>query len=1177
MRTLLFLPLLALAGAAWADDPAPDPSKLPFERLLQGDDEKAAAALQLKIASLEGADQYVEAARAAEELAALRARVQGADHWQAHDARLKVATLKTIGGLGKEERAEVRQADAVTRQADNLRAQGKYADAQPLYEKALAIYRKALGEDHPDTATAYNKVAVNLNAQGKHAAAQPLYEKALAIKRKALGEEHRETATGYNNLAYNLNAQGKYAEAQPLYEKALAIRRKALGEEHSDTALGYNNLAANLNAQGRFAEAQPLFEKSLAIWRKALGEEHPNTAAGYNNLAFNLHAQGRYAEAQPLLEKALAIRRKALGEEHPDTAAGYNNLAGNLQHQGKYAEAQPLFEKSLAILRKALGELHPQTAAGYNNLAYNLNYQGKYAEAQPLYEKALAIWRKALGEEHPQIATGYTNLAENLNAQGKYAKAQPLFEKALAIRRKALGEDHPETARGYNNLAFNLNGQARYAEAQPLYEKCLAIHRKALGEDHPDTALGSRNLAFNLNAQGKYAEALTILERATRSYECCRLTGAHGLDRSVASGGNSPYPLTAVLRARLGRPEAWAALERDLARGLLDQVAQRGPSGLRPGEQRTRLALTERLDAIRPRLLFLLTRPQRSDVERKELDDLGDERRKLETDLADLAAALSQREVAALDDVRKALSADAALVAWIDVSHPGIEEHWACVVRATGDPVWERLPGSGPEKKWTSQDKAFPERLRLALIGDQTTPPASTAEVAALARDLRAQRLAPVDKHLKGVKTLFVVPVNAMSGVPVELLADGYRVSYVPSGTFLARLEDRPRPVGDRVLALGDPRFDLDSDKPRPAPVALPPGGLLVTQVLPTGTAAAARIIPGDVLLTYAGTDLKDSDQLEQLTRDKASEKTVEVTVWRDGKTGVRSVASGRLGVVLDKTPAPEAIAARRQADHLLASVRGDVWKELPGTRIELARLTALFGPERVTVLADVHATEPALEALRTGDRLKEFRYLHFATHGEANHVSAFQSQLILVQDKAARQAMPRAGQPTLDGKLTAREVLEFWQLDAELVTLSACETALGRVGGGDGQLGFAQAFLTAGSRSVCLSLWKVDDAATALLMDRFYQNLTGQRQELKGSLGKAEALAEAKAWLRTLSLAEATQRLGTITDGVGRGKDQPALKVAPPAADPKADPREARPFAHPRYWAAFVLIGDPN
>src|SRR5262249_5577845 len=163
--------------------------------------------------------------------------------------------------------------------------------------------------------------------------------------------------------------------------------------------------------------------------------------------------------------------------------------------------------------------------------------------------------------------------------------------------------------------------------------------------------------------------------------------------------------------------------------------------------------------------------------------------------------------------------------------------------------------------------------------------------------------------------------------------------------------------------------------------------------------------------------------------------------------------------------------------------------------------------------------------------------------------------------------AVRHAGQPTLDGYLTAREVLEFWKLDADLVTLSACETALGRPGGGDGHLGFAQAFLTAGSRSVCLSLWKVDDAATALLMDRFYQNLTGQRPGLKASLGKAEALAEAKGWLRNLSLEEATRQLGTITDGVARGKGQEPLKVVPPEAGPLPGPKEGKPFAHPRYW----------
>ena len=154
---------------------------------------------------------------------------------------------------------------------------------------------------------------------------------------------------------------------------------------------------------------------------------------------------------------------------------------------------------------------------------------------------------------------------------------------------------------------------------------------------------------------------------------------------------------------------------------------------------------------------------------------------------------------------------------------------------------------------------------------------------------------------------------------------------------------------------------------------------------------------------------------------------------------------------------------------------------------------------------------------------------------------------------------------------------MEYWKLDAELVTLSACQTGLGRDGGGDGLLGFAQAFLLAGSRSVCLSLWEVDDSATALLMDRFYRNLLGKREGLTGPMPKAAALAEAKKWLRNLTQDEVAQRLATLTDGVIRGKGQKAIAVAAPQVAAKDDPKQVKPFDHPRYWAGFILIGDPN
>jgi CHAT domain-containing protein len=125
--------------------------------------------------------------------------------------------------------------------------------------------------------------------------------------------------------------------------------------------------------------------------------------------------------------------------------------------------------------------------------------------------------------------------------------------------------------------------------------------------------------------------------------------------------------------------------------------------------------------------------------------------------------------------------------------------------------------------------------------------------------------------------------------------------------------------------------------------------------------------------------------------------------------------------------------------------------------------------------------------------------------------------------------------------------------------------------------VGFAQALLLAGSRSVCLSLWMVDDAATALLMDRFYQNLLGRRAGLEAPLPKAGALAEAKAWLRNLTQGEAVQRTAQLMQGVARGKDRPALPLLSAAPEAAAPAKETRPYAHPYYWAAFVLLGDPD
>src|SRR5262249_27274441 len=126
------------------------------------------------------------------------------------------------------------------------------------------------------------------------------------------------------------------------------------------------------------------------------------------------------------------------------------------------------------------------------------------------------------------------------------------------------------------------------------------------------------------------------------------------------------------------------------------------------------------------------------------------------------------------------------------------------------------------------------------------------------------------------------------------------------------------------------------------------------------------------------------------------------------------------------------------------------------------------------------------------------------------------------------------------------------------------------------GFLGLGQALLSRGARSVVVSLWKVDDTATALLMARFYQNLLGKRPGLDKPMPRALALREAKVWLLNLSRAEAQRLVEQLPDAGPRGT-RPELSPLPEAPKPAPPGPVDRPYAHPYYWAAFILIGDPS
>jgi tetratricopeptide (TPR) repeat protein len=1232
--------LIATVGSSsLGQTPAPPNPKPTAPGLIKltGEDEKRAKELDEQIDMAMKTDRWDEAIARALELVALRTRVQGPTHFEVVNAEWRLKTMRRMGMMPHDDRVAYQSGVTASEQARILSDQGKYSEAQPLYEKSLKINRRLLTDLNPETVLSLSNLAGNLNDQGKYAQALPLYEKALELSTRLLTEMHLGTAAAYNNLAYNLYAQGKYTRAQPLYEKALEISRGLLGDLHLDIAATYNNLGANLGAQGKYGQAQPLYEKAIGIYRRLLTERHPltassysnlasnltaqgkyaqalplyekaleidrcvltdlhpDTATGYNGVAFNLYAQGQYALAQPLFEKALEIRRLLLTDDHPLTANSYNSVASNLSNQGKYAQAQPLYEKALQIRCRLLTDLHPDTAGSYNNVAHNLRLQGKFDQAQPLYEKAVEITRGLLTDDHPLTALAYNNLAGNLESQGKFVPAQAFFEKALEIRRRVLTESHPDTAASYNNVAGNLESQGKYVAAQALYEKAVEINRRVLMDDHPGTANSYTNLAHNLNAQGKYLEARDQWRRAVQRLDSARLRVAFtGMERAAAK--NSARPSLAAVLARLAQPgEAWQALEEDLGRGLLDELAARQDRRLAP-EERARLrevtSTLERLDKLvesTPKGLDQVERanPFEALKRQRELASiaLGEFQTKLVKDHGPLAG-----QVASLSEIQAALPADAALVAWVDLVPRGPSaddpdgEHWGVVVRSRGIPAWVPIVGTGPGGLWTKDDTGLAARVRTEL---RRRPGASPADLRPPVERLRTQRLEPLAKAMSTMadglppaRRLIVLPSGAMAGIPVEaLLASGdtRSVSYAPSATVFKYLREQPRPGRHAgLLALGDPVYERPDTSSEPKP--LPAHGLLVNVVMPGSNAATHGLKAGDVLLAYNGTALNKKDDLKVVAE---GDKLVGVEIWRDGQMARRELAPSKLGVVLDPRAAREAIAEQRKLQQVLAAARsgGDDFSPLPGTRREIEAIARLFrSDDRPTrALLGTDASEPELDRIASAGELRRFGFIHLATHGVIDESIPQRSAVILTQSNLPDpldQVLNH--KPVFDGRLSVREIQRSWDLKADLVTLSACETALGHESGGEGFVGFTQALLMSGARSVCLSLWKVDDKATSLLMTRFYQNLLGKRSGLSTAMPKADALTEAKQWLRNLTADQVDGELAALE----RGEVRPLTREKGAHARKEALASKSstiRSYEHPYFWAAFVLVGDPD
>ena len=949
-----------------------------------------------------------------------------------------------------------------------------------------------------------------------------LLDQQLTILKRIMGDEHPEVATALSNLGGALTMTGDFEEAEQLQRESLAMTIELLGNEHPDVASTLNNLAMLWYRQQDLKEAERLYRDALALSRKLLGNEHPDIATMLINLATVVRENFDDAGADLLLREALVINRKAYGNEHIIIARDLAILAGFLHFGGDNAAAEPLYREALAMYRRLDGDENASVAMTLRGLARVLEYKGNFEEAETLYREALDIYRGLLGEEHPAVIGNLLALGELLQKKGDFAEAELVVREALMLHRKLRGADNPSVAISLGVLAELLRAKGDYEAAEPLFHEVIAIHRANGGNVQFIVEVRLTQLARLLEEKGDYV-------------------GAERLEREVASiarvvhGDDEPglaFSLThcAELQQATGN---YASAESTFSQAAIvyEAARLRAGSGYTPatfheaspyrGLACTRLAMGE----------FTGAWPA---AER----DLG---RKL-ADLLSSAGhrSLTSSEAAEEDSLKMALGTmeselyvfrEAAITDTTAATRDCVAEARNQLIDAKAN--WGRFQHMITNKYPVSEGRAFPlERVQAVLDG-------RTAIVGWLDVKERKDEFVSWGYVIREQGSVVWERVGTSTGPstsPFERMRDFRAVLTNATGTA-SDIEDNTKEIwNERIGPLSHALAEVENIVviPSGAMLGIPVEVLIDGEGVPFGERYVVSYAPSATVYTWLAEHVASRDGSAALLMGDPpyNESHLEPVA--------AEVASATLRGVAEDGALYRGVLAGNEKD--LAQL-----PRLPGTRKEVTAVSGMFAESNP--LVGSQATEQELVRLASSGALRQYDVLHFATHALADDQRPDRSALILSQvDLPDKLEAAMAGERIYDGVVTVKEILREWELDAELVTLSGCQTALGKAAGGEGYIGLAHAFLQVGARSLLVSLWDVEDKATSLLMQRFYENYTGSYDDDRlGQRGepmpKATALAEAKRWLRS------------YTDSAEWGP----------------------PYAHPYYWAGFILIGDPS
>lgn len=965
------------------------------------------------------------------------------------------------------------------------------AGALTVEEKVIEQYKSKGDTVQKNFSTALANAGLYASKCGNSPLAIEYQRRSLSVLKRVILPTEDPYTEGLTLLVKYCTESSNYADASVAQKELAELYARKYGARSPEYASKLELLASMLSLDKRLDEAIAVQEQVAGIYSSADIDEESRTNA-INTLA-KLHSKaGHYDEASRISSQVTDAGGQS-GEYSPEQAERLMQAASHQQLAGNHAEALRLSARALEVLEHTSAKGGKQHAhalsdlAGYYAMVHNNDYAVSYAaQASSIYE--------AIGDT-ANFATSLSNLALFQARAGNSVASDSLNNRALELVGAYAGTRSPEYARILNNMASNIYSVGNIDRAEEVGREALDIFAENGLQTTPEYANVLNNQSVYLLGQDRTKEALELIDQSIDI-------------RRNTLGTKHPEYLHAVVNncsmlATIPGEEQRLVERASESTALLTDMLRRQFSSLPAAERASywdawnnwyRADLLSYASACpTPRMISVA----------------------YEGTLFAKGLMLNS-ECNLKDLIAEASSAD------IDLLYTRLQD-----ARAKLNELYENLSASGELNELNVTDSL--ERAANALERELVSKSGSygdyTANLnvpASAVRSALQPNEAAVEFVAFGAKNrpnYYAFVMTGEDSVPkfIEVASTSALNNVRSNRTELSRL------VWENVA-----------------------------QQLPDGINTLYFAPDGD-LYSLPIEYLPDFASPSSLLSSRWSMHRLSSTrqLARRGQEAQLSAACVVGGIDYNPDGTPSGY-------------------DLPQTLVEVNGIHGRLQPKvpALQLLTGKAGSERAIRGL-SGKRTS---LLHIATHGfciseeDADYQAC---DLFLSNAPGAGHAednmLRRSGlmlygaAPTLlgrgtsdssnDGVLTAMEIARLDLRGLDLAVLSACQTALGDVTG-EGVFGLQRGFKKAGAKSLLMSLWKVDDYATCLLMDRFYANLVD-------GMSKHNALAEAQEYLRNYK-AEA--------------QDWSDDEMFDPDFEDE-QPQDEYPYRNPQFWSAFVLL----